>query len=275
MKRILVLFLVIIIQSCTSGHQKYYTQISPTKYPPTESVMNFSYLNVNLNEIYNLLFSDFLIIGSSNFIGSYDSPESSESFAKSIGTDVFLASLQFGGTTTSLIPLMTPTTNTTYISGYSGASSFNGKITSFGTRTTAIPIVTVNFKQSGLYLKNINNIMPIWERTEVQYPKTEKSELEGLWLNENYKINTYKSGEQLVAFTAEKPKVNENWDKGQLKFVYNLKTGIGTYLMASKAPMPAKFQLNKFGHIEVNLVTTKDSFSFARPKETPSAEDTD
>ena len=106
--------------------------------------------------------------------------------------------------------------------------------------------------------------MPLWERTVNQYKRTQENELEGTWINENYKLNLFRSGEQMVAFIAEPPKERDVWYKGQLKFMYGVDSGAGIYLMGDKTPMPAKFNVNKFGHLEVTLVTAKESFSFAR-----------
>jgi hypothetical protein len=45
---------------------------------------------------------------------------------------------------------------------------------------------------------------------------------------------------------------------------YSYETGIGVYLLGDRTPVPAKFRLNKFGHLEVSLVTSGETFSFAR-----------
>jgi len=264
MKRLFIIMTVLFLQGCTIGHQTFYTQVAPMKYPPTEKTIIFEYANVDLKEVYELLFSDFLIIGRSSFNGPYEKPAQSESYANSIGADLFLASSQFKETRTSLMPLTTPTTSTTYVSGYSGAGSFYGTATNYGTQTTMIPIEVNRYNQTGLYLRNVNKVMPLWERTVNQYKKTQENELEGTWINENYKLNLFRSGEQMVAFIAEPPKERDVWDKGQLKFMYGVDSGAGIYLMGDKTPMPAKFNVNKFGHLEVTLVTAKESFSFAR-----------
>ena len=160
--------------------------------------------------------------------------------------------------------LSTPTSSTTNMSGYSGAGSFYGTATTYGTQTTIAPITVNRYDQDGLYLRNVNSIVPLWERTEAQYKRTEPSALEGVWFNENYRINLYRSGQQLVAFLSGEPKDRSSWSKGQLKFIYGVDSGIGVYLMGNKTAMPAEFKLNKFGHLEVMLITSKKTFSFAR-----------
>ncbi|MHC1697956.1 MAG: hypothetical protein AB9919_07890 [Geobacteraceae bacterium] len=260
----MVIFTVFLIQGCTLGHQEFYTQVAPTKYPPTEKTRVFEYSDVDLKELYNLLFSDYLIIGNSAFNGPYEDPNQSVSFANSIGAEVFLATSQFKETRTSFMPLTTPTTSTTYVSGYSGSRSFSGTATNYGTQTTNIPITVNRYRQDGLYLRNVNKIEPLWEKTDAQYQKTEATDLEGVWFNENYRLNLYRSGEQMVAFIAEVPKDVEGWNKGQLKFVYGVDSDVGVYLMGNKSPMPAKFKLNKFGHLEVSLISSQEIFSFTR-----------
>jgi hypothetical protein len=268
MKQLLfVIFMALLLQGCVGlGHKNFYTQVAPVKYPPNEKTMVFEYSDVKLKEIYDLLFSDFLVIGRSGFNGPYEDPSMSIMFAHSIGADVFISSAQFKETMTSFVNLSTPTSNTTYISGYSGTGSFYGTATTYGTRTTAIPISVDRYNQFGLYLRNINNVVPLWERTEGQYKKTKDSDLNGVWFNLNYKLNLYRSGDQLVAFVAENPKGEDrsSWSQGQLKFIYGVESGVGVYLMGNKTPMPAEFKLNKFGHLEVTIITSKDTFSFAR-----------
>ena len=190
MKRIFAAALVVFLtQGCgTSGHKEFYTQVAPSKYPPTEKVLVFEYVDVNLKEIYDLLFSDFLVIGRSDFNGPYEPPLESMSYAKSIGANVLLSTSQFLNTQTSFINLSTPTSSTTYVNGYSGSGSFYGTATTYGTRTRAIPITVDRYDQAGLFLRNVNNVVPLWERTNAQYEKTNQSELEGVWFNEKYNL---------------------------------------------------------------------------------------
>jgi len=266
MKRAIIFtFIVLLAQGCANlGHKEFYTQAAPMKYPVTEKTMVFEYANVNLKEIYDLIFSDLLIIGCSSFNGPYENPAQSIPYAKSIGADVFISTSQFKEARTSFMNLQNPTLSTTQISGYSGKGSFYGTATTYSTHTTTIPITVNRYNQDGLFLRNVNGIVPLWDRTEAQYKKSEPNALEGVWFNENYKLNLYSSGHQFVAFIAGEPKDRHSWSKGQLKFIYGVDSGVGIYLMGDKTPMPAKFTLNKFGHLEVTLITSEESFSFAR-----------
>lgn len=260
-----IIFLALLIQGCgTVGHKKFYTQAAPTTYPQTEKLTTFEYSNVDLEEIYNLLFSDFLIIGRSSFNGPYESQNNSTSFAKSIGADVFISSSQFKETKTTFSTFSTPTTNRAYISGYSGSGSYYATATTYGTRTTTVPISVDRYDQDGLYLRNVKNVTPLWKRTRSQYKRTESSSTEGFWFNKNYKLHQFKSGQQMVSFISGETSQSEVWKQGDLKFAYGTDSGVGVYLMGDKTPVPAEFKINKFGHLEVKLFTSGETFSFAR-----------
>ena len=265
MKKIIALVMGLLLSGCAQlGHQEFYSQIAPSKYPPTSKVMVFEYSNVDLDEIYELLFSDFLIIGKSSFNGPYENPMRSVAYAKSIGADVFISTAQFKETRTSFLNLSTPTTSTTYISGYNGSGSVYGTATTYGTKTTTIPIRVNRYDQEGLYLKKMSDSVPLWERTDAQYKETSSNPLSGKWQNESYCLNVYQSGDQIMAFVDEVLKGDKSWSSGQLKMIFGKDSGVGIYLMGNKTPMPAKFRVNKFGHLEIELITNSEKFSFAK-----------
>ncbi|OHB57670.1 MAG: hypothetical protein A2173_04620 [Planctomycetes bacterium RBG_13_44_8b] len=277
MKKLFLLLLVFSLNGCmTPGHKQFYEQdsltkykqfyeqIAPTKYTETQKVMIFEYANVNLRGVYDLLFNDFLIIGKSRFNGSYEDPKRSIGYAQSIGADVFITTAQFRETRTSFINLNTPTISTTAISGYIGSGPFYGTATTYGTTTITVPIRVDRYDQDGLYLKNVNNIVPLWERKLSDYKETEENELSGVWYNENYEINIYQSGKQMVAFLNSEPKDRAMWKINEFKMIFDQESGIGVYLMENKTPMPAIIMLNKFGHLEVDLFTQNLTSSFAR-----------
>ena len=268
MKKVTLIILCFMLVSCatvaTVSHKEFYNQVAPMKYTPTDKVWIFEYSNVDLDEVYNLLFSDFLIIGKSSFNGPYENSEQAKSYAKSIGADVFLTNSQFKETRTSFMPLTTPTTTTTNISGFGSGGSFSGTATSFGTQTTTIPIRVNRYDQDGIYLKNVNHFLPLWERTISNYKETKKNPLSGTWQNERYKIKIYQSGEQLVGFVAEVINGDRFWSLNQLKMIFGTNSNVGVYLMGNKAPVPSGFVINKFGHLEVKLFDNFDTFSFAR-----------
>lgn len=270
----------LILGGCVQlGHKAFYKQVAPTKYPPTSNIMVFEYSNVDLAEIYELLFSDFLIIGKSEFDGPYESPYQARSYAESIGADILITTAQFKETRTSFITLSTPISSTTHISGYDGSGSFYGTATTYGTQTTTIPVQENRYDQDGIYLKNVNKVTPLWERTKEQYKQTEENELSGIWKNENYQIEIFQSGDQMAAFIDEVLfqsegqagtfidrvlRADKPWSKSQLKMIFGIDTQVGIYLMGNKTPMPSRFSVNKFGHLEIELLTSPDKFSFAR-----------
>lgn len=253
------------LSGCTQlGHKQFYNQVAPEKYPQTSGVMMFEYSNVDLDEIYELLFSDLLVIGKSSFNGPYENPSQARNYAKSIGSDVFISTAQFKETRTSFMNLTTPTTSTTYISGYNGSGSVYGTATTYGTQTTTIPVRVNRYDQEGFYLKNLNNVNVLWNRTSDQYKETENTPLSGIWENESYSITVFKSGAQMVAFIESVIKGDKSWSKGQLKMIFGTESGKGIYLMGNKKPMPANFNVNKFGHLEIKLLTNSETLSFAK-----------
>ena len=264
MRKFLPLLLVtLLLQGCVIGHVEFYQQVAPSKFPPTQAVKQFEYSDISLNDFYKTFFSDFLIIGRSSFNGRYEDPNRTLDFAKSIGADVFISTSQFKGTRTTYSTVVTPTTSTSYMSGMVGSSLVSGTATTYGTTTTTVPVQVNNYNQNGLYLKNVNKVLPLWERTAKDYPSTEQSPLSGTWKNENYTFAIYKSDQFIVA-TLVGQLSRENWKIDDVKFVYDVASGVGIYLMGSKAPMPADFALNKFGHLEVKLSPSGEIFAFER-----------
>jgi hypothetical protein len=265
-KLLTILISTFFLQGCVIGHQKFYSQVAPSKYPPTREVMHFEYENISLDDFYKTFFSDFLVIGRSGFMGPYEDPKLSIEYAKSIGADLFISTSQFKETRTSYSTITTPTTNTTYLSGMVGSSFVSGTATSYGTHTTTVPIQTQRYDQNGLYLRNVNKVTPLWERTVRDYPVTEQTTLGGEWSNDSYKILIYKSNQFIVATvqSIDNDPSRSRWRKDDVKFVYDAATGVGIYMMGSKAPMPADFTVNKFGHLEVSISPSKTTFSFER-----------
>ena len=121
MKNIIISILFFFFIGCgTLGHQKFYTQSSPTKYPKTDHVYVFYYGKVDLNKMYNLYFSDFLKIGISSFNGPFEDSKRSDSFAKSIGADVLISNSQHTETYDIHMSSLVPDTK---MAGRSGQNS--------------------------------------------------------------------------------------------------------------------------------------------------------
>ena len=160
--------------------------------------------------------------------------------------------------------ISTPTTNTTYINGYNGNAPVYGTATTYGTKNTTVPVVVDRYDQSGMYLKNVSGLIPLWERVKEQYPKTSNNELSGIWKNESYQIEVYQSDNKMVAFIDKVLGGDNSWESGQLKMIFDQKSGEGIYLMGNKAPMPFNVSINKFGHLVVKLAISDVVFSFAK-----------
>jgi len=267
MKTILTILLMAALGGCAAiEHQQTFQQSAPTKFPATSNVMVFEYRNVNIQDIYDMLYSDFLIIGRSGFVGPYEDPKSSVDFAKSIGTDVFVTASQFKETRTSFVPIVTPTASTSYYSGNNMAGPFFGTSNNYGTRTSMIPVYIDRYEQSGLYLKNVNHIVPLWEKKRSDFKETEANPLSGIWYNQNFDLKLYKSGTQMVAFFDSTPKGKERGQLDDIKLLFNPQTGAGVYMMADRTPQPAQIKVNKFGNLQVDITSLAESISFARRK---------
>lgn len=267
MKTILTLLVMAALGGCAAiEHQQTFQQSAPTKFPATSKVMVFEYRNVSIQDIYELLYSDFLIIGRSEFVGPYEDPKSSSDFAKSMGTDVLVTTSQFKETRTSFVPMVTPTSSTSYYSGNNAAGPFFGTSNNYGTRTSMIPVYIDRYSQSGLYLKNVNHVSPLWEKKSSNFKETESNPLSGIWYNANFDLKLYKSGDQMVAFFDSVPKGTEQGQLDDIKLLFNPQTGAGIYMMADRTPQPAQIKVNKFGNLQVDITSLSESVSFARRK---------
>ena len=104
-----------------------------------------------------------MVIGSSSFEGPANDPQKAIEFAKSIGADIVLTSLEYSRTKNSSYTMTLPDTTTYNFSGYGGGSNFYGSGTSYGSTTTTVPISIDRFNQGAMYLKNVNAVQPLWE----------------------------------------------------------------------------------------------------------------
>ena len=271
-----------------NNYEEFYHQVSPTKYPITTDSMLFEYQNIDLDEIYEMLFSDYLVVGKSTFNAPYSSPSNATEYAQSIGSDLFIVNSQFKETKTSFVQRVSPTINYTRITGYNGEGASYGHLTTYSTQTSIIPIEVDRYDHQGFFLKNINNVAPLWDRKRDQYQETDHSELSGEWYNEDYKMELIKSGDQMIAFMLEitneevlkdkdinvnaqlkiyrnrnvTPKIMQK--ESEIKLIFGTGSGVGIFLMNDKMPVPATFKVNNFGHLEVKLLTNSKVFSFAK-----------
>lgn len=265
MKNLLLVFLSFCIQGCaTVGHKEFYSQSAPSKYPPTQSVRVFQYGNLDINDIYKLLFSDHLVIGKSAFNGPYEDAEQAKEFAKSIGADILITSAQLKETRTSIMPLTLPSTSTTQVSGYGSGGFFSGTATTYGTQTSYVPIRVDRYHQEGLFLKDVSKVGGWWTYTQDKFVRGQPTQYDGNWASDAYALDLQGADGKVFAFAVSAAKDRGEWSKGQLKFVFDLDSKKGIYLMGNKTPMPATFELNRFGFLEVRLLGVDQAFSFAK-----------
>ena len=115
-----------------------------------------------------------------------------------------------------------------------------------------------------MFLRNVNKIIPIWEKHKGDYIKSGESKYDGLWFNDKYEIYIYISGNNIVGVISKLFDSSLKWKAEELKLIFNSETSTGIYFMGDRTPMPAGISINKFNHLEIVLWTTKEHFAFAR-----------
>jgi len=208
--------------SSSSGFKNFFKNSAPEKFNPTTKVDVFKYVDqCKTYEIYKMFFKNYLILGSSSFNSGYEDFEDAKEFAMSIGSDVLITHGKYTETTKS------------------GAKRYD-----------------IN----AIFLKNVKNIKPIFEKTNVDYPKKGVSQYDGIWRNLDYKVEIYNSDEYIVGIN--KNIINEEfkkWGPNQVKFIISSITGNtnGIYFMSEHAPVPASFKINNLGYLEILTRCTK------------------
>jgi hypothetical protein len=158
----------------------------------------------------------------------------------------------------------TPTTSTTTFSGYAGSNGFSGSATTFGTKTTSVPITVDRYNQDGMFLRNAHNVNSLWTKHKQDYTKTGKSDFDGIWKNENYELELYQSGNEIAGFIHKVVGRDVQWNTSDLKLIFNPLKGTGIYMMGDKKPVPSKIYINRFGHLDITLLTSKEHIAFKR-----------
>ena len=239
-----------------SGYETYYNQMAPKQFSYNYDAMVFKYTNVDISEIYELLFSDYMIIGISSFNANYRYPDNkAEYFSRRIGADVLIASSQFSETRTRFDTRITPAISSSFISGFGGSGSYI-TATNYGVNTTTVPVQENRYDHDGFFLKNVNDVIPLWERTKDQYEKTSSNDIEGFWKNEKYMVEIFQSGDQMVAFVSEEFVRWPSWEEGELKFIFGVDSNVGVHLMNDKTPVPARFFIDRWGHLNIELLAS-------------------
>ncbi|MBQ7159963.1 MAG: hypothetical protein IJS09_11165 [Treponema sp.] len=244
-------FCMFMFLSCASSSYKdFYTSSAPMEFEATENVYIFDYGTANIDEVYQLLFSDFFIIGKSGFLGPMEDPADAEDFAKELGADVFISCQKFYETYNYTYTTSTPTTSTTSV--YDSKGKYIGSTTTRGYEETLNTASVNRYNQDGYFLKNVNHVKPIFEKTKADFDcSTAPKTYAGIWKDDTYTVEILKSGDNIVGFVTTSK--NDNWNDGDLKFIFSEVTGEGLYMMGNRTPIISKFEINKFGFLEVKL----------------------
>ena len=104
--------------------------------------------------------------------------------AKNIGADILITSRNFDRNVSGTINMELPDTQTSYHSGNyygnSGFGSYSGTSTTYGTKSHSIPYSVDRYDQDALFLKNVNNIKPVFNKVEDDYKKNGTSKFDGI-----------------------------------------------------------------------------------------------
>lgn len=162
MTRIFLLAALLInVSGCVNGFKKYYTPV--VEVPVTEIDPKLDPLIDSGRDpqadVLSMLEDGYRLLGYSQFTASADEVYSYhlKSHAKAVGAERVLYYQRHLGTSSSAMPLTLPTSTTTTGSYYGsvGGTNFNayGSQTTYGTKTTYIPITTVTNSYGAFFFK--------------------------------------------------------------------------------------------------------------------------
>lgn len=266
MRKLGIIIIALLAQGCSSGYKEFYSQVAPLKYSKTTDVLIFEYDNLSVSEIYNLFFKDYLIIGTSAFVGPYESPKKAKPFAQSIGTNILITSSKFKETVTSIESVSVPSVNTTTVTGYGSGGYFSGTATTTGSDTQTHTVETDRYIQQGMYLRNINSTVGMWEKKLDKFERGEPSSFDGEWENEDYVLELLQGhGKLIIAGFIKISKADSAENKnGLIKLIFDPESKHGVFFSEGGAPKFSSFEVNRFGNLEVKLRENGKVFSFSR-----------
>ncbi len=170
MKKIVILLMALNLSACVNGYSKFYTAVpgatpdviaklriaTPPEVPLVEHSATFSDIEQRFGRL------GYSPIGYSSFnSGSKESDKDAIEQGKNIGADlVVIINPSYTGTTTSQVPITTPTASTSYSSGSATAYGAGGAVTAYGnsttttygTNTTYVPMTTNRYDYGAAYL---------------------------------------------------------------------------------------------------------------------------
>lgn len=204
----------------------------------------------NVMSLYKKFFSDYEILGTSEFTGSYENPRESASFGYNIGADIILTAHSLVSKSDRVANNVSMISNS-YWTGMTMNSYY---------------YEDYKFKQEGLFLRKKNdNAENIWLQTEKTFPRDAKQDsFAGTYENDFYSLNLYSSGQYIIAILNEDSKgtvlhsknmtsfeikedcFSPKYDfyKGEVKFYFNKNTMTGVYLRSDRCPVEAVFSFS-------------------------------
>ncbi|WP_449413180.1 PDZ domain-containing protein [Pandoraea soli] len=155
---------VILLAGCANPYQQYYSGMTPEQVvahtgrasdvEPRLRVVS----DVNVASV-EMLESGYQLIGSSSFNGANPSQKMAVQQAKTLHAEVVLFTTKYTNTVTSAVPIVTPTSSTTYTNGNATAYGSGGIVnaygnstsTTFGTQTSYVPMSVSRFDAFASY----------------------------------------------------------------------------------------------------------------------------
>lgn len=228
----------------------------------------------NVMSLYKKFFSDYEILGTSDFTGNYENPNWSASFAYNIGADILLTAHSLVSKSGRVANKVSMISNDYWTGAVMSSNYYED----------------YKYKQEGLFLrKKNNNAENIWLQTEKSFPPDGTREelygkyendlyklvnpkehaltgmLSGNYENDFYKLYLYSSGEYIVAvvnslgkglaehkrnmsyFEIKEDSFSPKYDfyRGEVKFYFNKNKMTGVYLRSDRCPVEAVFSFSE------------------------------
>lgn len=175
-KLTLALFFATSLAACTNNYEKFfdagYAEVNYAQKPNSSDEVNVLYREVGENTYREMLESGFWYKGHSGWTGPAQDVSYAKTHAVNIGASHVLITNKLLNTETKNIPLTLPDTKTTYHGGnyggstygsyggytYSGSNSgsYSGTSTTYGTKTTYIPVTTNTYETHAYFFVKVD-----------------------------------------------------------------------------------------------------------------------
>jgi serine protease Do len=175
-KLTLALFLATSLSACTNNYEKFfegeYAEVNYAQTPNSSDEVNVLYREVGENTFREMLENGFAYKGHSGWTGPAQGVSYAKTHAANIGASHVIITNKLLNTETKNIPLTLPDTKTTYHGGnyggssygsyggstYSGTNtgSYSGTSTTYGTKTTYIPVTTNTYETHAYYFVRVD-----------------------------------------------------------------------------------------------------------------------